>query len=434
MFLFSTRELASLTLVFGFMIWILFLDRKEENLKKTLFTIIDSFKNWKILASIFSYLAYLTVAVVVAKCLGLWNLSLLKETLLWTVLVGFPILLNSTGLRKGRKQFKDLMNETFGISALLALYFGLVSFAYYWELLLQFSITFLVIISIVANRDEKTKSAARTFSFLLGILGLVLTVATANVLIRTWPEVATQATLLEIGLNLWLPFALAPFIYLFVFLMRCETALKMLSFFNGKQPVPLRTRVAVVTGFHLSMNFASSFTGKWRKKLADSHTFRGSRGLMKDFRNSIRSEENKAKAAKARLKKYSGVIGVDDAGRQLDRRTFQVVQSSLMKLAYIQMGQHRNQKGHYRDDALEFANLEELPSGSDLTLHVSNDKQSWFAHANAQTGWVFAVGGDPSVDTIWQFDGPTPPSTFPSETSADMWATEGTTGSNINWG
>lgn len=144
--------------------------------------------------------------------------------------------------------------------------------------------------------------------------------------------------------------------------------------------------------------------------------------LLAAERAALRDQEN-------RLKKFAGVTGTDQEGRQLDQREFAETKDALQYISTAQMGWYTDPENRYRGDLV--ALLEPFPGLSKehgIVLEVSSDGRSWWAYRRTITGWCFAIGADGPPPNEWLYDGPDPPGGFPGEAAA--WGQRGSLGAN----
>ena len=128
---------------------------------------------------------------------------------------------------------------------------------------------------------------------------------------------------------------------------------------------------------------ADGFRSAWRE---------ASISLRKD-RERIEAE----RAAQRRLVENAGLVGTDQDGKQLDQREHAETREALRRLANYQMGHYRNLHRYRKDKQfagiVEFAAEQfDLPTPTDIQLHVSADGQSWYAERETITGYWFAIG------------------------------------------
>ena len=431
----SNRELATVILVALFFVVVLLTPSARRQVLPSIAAVLKVLVNAKILGLFVLYFAYAAAIVVAARTLGVWDLSLLKDTLIVVIFVGMPLLLNASEVRNGRLFLTKVIKETIGVAALIAFYLGLASLPLWGELIVQPILTLFVLTGFVASRKASTRQVA-TFCNVLSALIVVFLLAFTSVhMARQWSTYDFRHEGISLAMSIWLPLFLIPFVYVCAFVFQSETILVVLPFFNDKKPVPARVRLALVAGLHLRTRYSSAFVGSWRAQIAEAHTYKAARQVMGAFRKAAREEAEAENQRWAHLKEFAGVPGTDENGLRLDRREFGPTKKVLKDLYYMQMGTHRNRLGHYDKGLLEvFGDFRRdgLPASHGIELQVSKDKQSWRACRKTAGGWCFAVGGTRDLDSEWEFDGPIPPSSFPGLGHAE-WANASRFSSSPEW-
>lgn len=416
----NNRELASVILVMLLIVATVILARDRAGLLSIYRDIVRLFFAWKIQLVVLVYLAYTAAAVAVASYLDQWTIDLFKETLLIAVFVGFPLVMNAGKLQSGKALIGSVLRETLGVSALLAFYIGLATFALWGELLLQFGVLVLVVTWYTARRKPEARMRAFISQGMLAAIGIGLIVFTTYTLVTTWDEVDVQKEWRSLALSIWLPLVLIPLVYVLALLFRSEVVLRILPRHNNNTQPPLRVRLAFLIGIHLSAFYAANFSGQWLGRLAKESTFRGARRVMKDYRERVRANVRAERDRVHRLRAMAGVEGEDDKGLRRDRREFAGTKKVLNHLFYMQMGWYRN-LGRFRPDILDIlgdVTREGLPQEHGIEVRVGNDGQGWYAWRRTVGGWYFGIGGGSDLTTEWQFDGPEPPEGFPADGSA----------------
>ena len=90
-------------------------------------------------------------------------------------------------------------------------------------------------------------------------------------------------------------------------------------------------------------------------RIARTEGFREAWAAVGQIRRDRREHAEAEAAAERRLVDNAGRVGVDEFGRQLDRREFAETQASLRWLATSQMGHYRNGGEKYHEDLLSLA-------------------------------------------------------------------------------
>lgn len=434
---FTNREIASVIVAVGVIIGLFMTPQIRTALGPSLRSFLKTLFNRHILTMLGIYFAYAALVVLGAWRLGVWDGSLLKDTVIITIFTGLPMLFRANKMISGMVLVGQTIKETLGVSALIVFYLGLYSFPIWGEIPLQIALGFLVFMAAGAahQKDQATRRVGTVANVIIAGIVVWLTIQTAVALTSAWNPADVPKMLSTFALSVWLPLLLLPLIYSLAFYMSCEMILRSLTTFNDHTRPPLRVRLAVVLGLHFSTHLASSFIGKLRMDVAATTAFRDALKIMKAYRGADRKKVAAKRAHQKRLKKFAGVQGVDDQGRQLDRREFSATKQGLTHLFYNQKGQHGNRHGHFQANfELVYSDyyLSKVTPNSSVEMKVRKDKQAWYAWRRTVGGWYFGVGGTSDLDSQWQFDGPEPPRTFPSSHNED-WTNATKSESSLEW-
>lgn len=395
---------------------------RSSDIRSRVGGVFKAFFAWKIQLVLAVYFAYVVAVLVVAAQLGLWHFGLLKDTVIIVITLGIPMIFSAPEMKSGVSLTKRLLIDVAGLSALLVFYLNLQSLALWAELLLQPLVTLILILAALANRKSETRRLTGPLQFTAGVIGLFLLVRTTIQLAQEWRSIDTTATVETLALGISLPVSLLPLVYVVAVLARLETILTILPFHNNRTRPPLRVRFALFTGLHFSARYAAAFNGRWLGDVARSTGFHHARTVMRDYRESVRSEAIAEKSRVMRLKEFAGVRGADDAGLTLDRREFAATKETLDFLWSMEIGWYRNRLQHFEEamlDVLGDTTKRGLPGESEIELVVSADKQAWRAHRRTPSGLVFGVGGttepgdEKSLLDEWRYVGSEPPANFP---------------------
>ncbi|MDD2818715.1 MAG: hypothetical protein PHN51_07965 [Candidatus Nanopelagicales bacterium] len=349
--------------------------------------------------------------------LGLWSVELTKDTVIVIVFAGLPLVFAAGKFDGGKQIMRKVATEVLGISALLVVYLSLALFPLWAEILLQSLLLILVMLVTVGARQASTAKLTGCLNAIVAsiTLGVAIYVALQvywNFGSYDWTEEART-----FALSIWLPIALIPFVYIWGFRMACELTLLRVRWQGEDRSVPRRVQLAIVLGFLGSLRYATRFKLHWIGDLARETSFRGAWRAMREFRRAVRVNRRAERARKARLERFAGVVGLDSAGLQLDRREFHETKDGLIDVYYTQSG-YFSQHRRYESDAeaiFRLSLLSKLPDEHQIQFRVSKDRRTWRAWRQTPAGYVFAVGGTKDINQEWRFDGDDPPEDFPRQ-------------------
>lgn len=278
----TNREVVTLIL-FGSLLVICLV---KSDIRKSLGGIVNAFLQCKIVTVVLIFLAYAVLLVWLAAQIGLWDFRLLKDTILITAVIGFPMMFGAAQVKDGAYLVRKVTLATIGASAIVAFYLNLVSFNLLGEFLLQIIVTFAALVSVVAKHQGNASLVVRRFmDGVLVVIGLLLSTVTTVNLLRNWQDMDLETTGLTFAMSIWLPLTLLPFIYVLSFYIASESVFTMLPFFNGRKKPNWKVRLAVFIGFHASVRHASNFTGQWRADVASLTSYRATREVMRRYRS-----------------------------------------------------------------------------------------------------------------------------------------------------
>lgn len=206
----TNREIATL-IIFGLgFVFVVF----KLGLRKSAATVVDLVKalHWKVLLTTGLYVVYAVGVVWAASAIGIWEPVLLKDTVIWVVFSGLPVLFRAHKVNDGQLLVKRTLAETFGVSFFIVFYVNLHSFSVLWDVVLQLALTFLVLLELVArHQGEKTRPVATGASFLITVIAIFLLWTTTSWVIGNWESVDHSQLWLSLAMALWFPLVLGAY-------------------------------------------------------------------------------------------------------------------------------------------------------------------------------------------------------------------------------
>lgn len=422
----TSREIASIFWLGVLLLWAL----TRRDARNSIINLLCAFLNWKILALLAVYAAYIVACIWVAARIGLWERFLLKGTIVWFLLSGFPLLFSSDEAGSDERFFLRTLRSVFALSAVAGFFFNVVSFSLAVELTLQPIIATLGTLIVVARTDKKFASAKKVLEVLSTIIGISLIVLTAR-------DIYSQRHVLEfsqlwrsLALTIWLPAVVLPFLYLFALVARYELVFSRLGHTGSN---PRIARLAVVVGLNGHIRDVHAFTGGWLQDVAEAPDLRSALLRVRGFRDQQSMQRAAERESVDRLRRYAGVDGADADGKRLDQRDFIETRTALRWLATCQMGWYRNHGNRYRSELLDILTGDSfgLPLNHGIVMRIRDDGQGWYAWRRTVGGWVFAIGAASEPPDQWLYDGPNPPTGYPG--SNPNWDQSAPSSFAINW-
>jgi len=364
----------------------------------------------KLLVVALLYAACFALVVAGGQALGIWNTSLLKETLAWFVLAGIPLLTKFPETYKRPGFYRRAARRLFGIAVAIEFLVGMTALSLGAELLLLLAAVILGVFSAFAGTKPEYRQVKKVFDGALAILGLLVIALTGMKLI----EIAPTFDPAQLGLLLFLPVWATFFTLLFVFVFGLYANYEpKMSEINRTRAESRRARwrakFALITAFGARNLELGRFAPFDARELAQTTTWAEARRYvtykLAEIRHKVATEE----LATRRLARYAGVEGEDWEGQPLDQREFAETREALDHLHAFHEAQFRD--GRYRIDLLTMVSglLSKTFPEDEITMTVARKGKSWFAWRRTVTGWVIGVGASGPPPDRWSWEGREPP-------------------------
>ena len=365
---------------------------------------------------VLGFTAYFVALVAAAQQLGLWNPSLVKDTIAWFIVGGLTLLFRFPKTYEDRRFYRRTALRVIGITSLVEFFISLSSFAFLVELLLLPTVVLLGLFSAVAALKPETRNVKSIADALSAIIGILVIVGTGVVLVGEWPSLDKTKLGLSLLLPVWATIGCLPFVFLFGLYANYESKFMQINLAAPHdQRARRRAKAALVLSFHLRNRALHTFDGLDARELTRATSWDEARRVIAYQRAMARVRVAKENLAAERLIRYAGVEGTDGTGQQLDQREFEATKHALNRLAMFHRAQYE-MHGQYRADLMDaLGNLvsEKLPSDPGIVMKVKKSGRLWFASRRTVTGWCFGIGAAGPPPDQWVYEGPEPPAGFP---------------------
>ena len=227
--IFNNREIALL-----FWIGLVILAVLFTTLRKSLAPIFK-IATGKIFLIIFSLIAvYLSGIILLLINLELWQMSYMKDVLVWLFSVGLISVFkindaNSTAF------FKGIFFSAIKWTIILEFFANLYSFSLLTEIIIMPILTFLGITKIVADREEKDKTVSKYLQNIIAIAGLLIFSYSLYKTVTNFNNVLTLQTLVAFLLPSMVTILFIPFLYFLALYCTYESYFVHLDFMTVKK-------------------------------------------------------------------------------------------------------------------------------------------------------------------------------------------------------
>lgn len=175
---FNTREIASITWGTIFIVALIFFSLKNPQLRNSLIALIKAFFQTKIITSIIFTTSYLALIILLLYQLKIWDFSQIKNTFFWYITFAIGTLFNINTIRENSKNFfLKTIKSSINLSILLQFIVNFHTFNFFIELIVIIPfITFLAILSTVANDSIEQQKVKRIIDYLLTVIFFIFLV------------------------------------------------------------------------------------------------------------------------------------------------------------------------------------------------------------------------------------------------------------------
>lgn len=364
---------------------------------------------------------YVAVLVALASLTPVWNLGLIKDTVLWFLTVGVVLMFRAVNAPKEEGWFLRQATGTVRLTLFLDIYLNFQGLPFWGEFALQGWLFVLILSDGAAQIDairggEDLVGFARAIHFLQAVTGLALMAYVAVWLFGNWATVDWVQSARELLLPVWLTVFSLPFIFGWAWYLTWDGAGRQLRRFAPGGRIGLRSRLAVLLGYHLRLRDMSRFANYWARKVVEEQALRAKLRVVHEHRARMRTDEEEKRRRADELVRHAGYAGTNDSGRRMDRREFAETIRALETLSSAHMGWYRNDpSGRYKPKIVEFmpTYARGLPTEHGIAMEVAQEGQSWYAWRRTVSGWVFGIGAAGQPPDQRFYDGEVPPRGFP---------------------
>lgn len=170
--IFSTRELASIIWIIVLLATLLIWSKGRFHLKE----IAKSAFAPKLTITYLSFIAYVFVIVLLLWKCNFWNISLLKDTIIWFVFSALGVFFSLSKVRDA-SYFGQLIKGSVSATVIIEFFVNLYTFSLLAELIIFPCLAFLGILSayseISTETNKEHKKVSSCLNQLLGIIGLI---------------------------------------------------------------------------------------------------------------------------------------------------------------------------------------------------------------------------------------------------------------------
>jgi hypothetical protein len=214
--------------------------------------IVKALIAWKISVSLLAFFLHTSLYVFILSKLRLWDISLLKDTVIWAISFGFVSLMNINKVNNSayfRKVFFDTIKWTIAIEFVINFF----TFSLTKELIVVPIILFSAAMQAFASLKPEHKQVENLFKYSLMAFGTFIFFFSLYKTIELHSQVFTLDNLKSFLLPLFLSITFLPFMYLYNLLVKYEELWTRLNFSirNKQDRQRVKRQILFIANFNI---------------------------------------------------------------------------------------------------------------------------------------------------------------------------------------
>lgn len=207
----DSRQIASLILFSIFVVYSIG-KRGISIIDRGLWQVVEAALKPVIVIPTLVIIIYSVGVMAIAFDLALWTLDNSLDVAIEIIVVGIPLVMTSAcELHTLYRAVVNMIGPQLNLSAVLALYFGLVTFPLPAELLIQICLSFLISAKLFSQRGRRASSTV--IEGIIGLFAIALGCMVAAALIGLRASIDWHAVAQSAAMTIWYPLALLPMVF-----------------------------------------------------------------------------------------------------------------------------------------------------------------------------------------------------------------------------
>jgi len=223
--IFNNREVA--TAIWLFVIFFFMLIKKD--IRKSLLKILKIFFGLQILSLLFLMIFYFVLIITFLYFIKFWNISLLKDSIIWFCFAGIVTVFNAATSPENEKIFRKIIIYNLNLIIILEFIINTYTFSLLKELIFIPSVTLIVVLGVFAETKSKYSSVEKTMNKLQIFIGISILILSIFNIFTDFKNFGNLATLKSFLLPPIFSVSFLPFIYLVVLFLKYELLFSKLN-------------------------------------------------------------------------------------------------------------------------------------------------------------------------------------------------------------
>lgn len=230
MWIFSTREIASLIYILIFLLYIL----TRKKIRNSAVKVIKAACTPKLFIPFIVMLLYASIIVIILTKLSFWNWIYLKDIIIWVLFAGVPVCFNAVSNTIEEHYFRNMIVDNIKFAALVEFFTGTFTFSLVIELIILPVLTIFILLQAVSECKDEYKSVHKVFDWIVAISGFLILGFTIETAISSYKSIEGTQTLVSFCLPLIFSLLYLPIAHGFAIYAKYEILFIRMSFKEPK--------------------------------------------------------------------------------------------------------------------------------------------------------------------------------------------------------
>lgn len=236
---FSSREIATGIWMF---LAILAIGLSRHSFRQSLINVLLAFCRTKILVLFLCMVCYVSGMIVILERIGVWNVSHLKDTVLWFLFTGVIVANTVITSAQADHIFSKIVRDSLKIVIVIQFLVNTYTFSLPIEIFIVPAIAFIAMLNAVAQSDPQYKSVAKFISLVQAAIGILILFAVIVKAASDYSSLFTVDALRNILLAPTLTILFLPFAYVLAVYSNYDQIIARLN--NGAEKDPTLIKYA----------------------------------------------------------------------------------------------------------------------------------------------------------------------------------------------
>lgn len=245
----NNRELATAIWLAIFFLWTL----SKSDFRRSVLVMGKAFADKKVFIPFLLMVIYIAATVLFFKRIGFWDISAIKDTIIWTFGSAFITFSNIHKIARGHSKFKDLLLDKVKFILILEFVVNLYSFSLIIELFLIPMLGFMGFLSGFADSKPKYRRVSKILNFILFVFGIIILIFTIVQIVNGFQNFASLKNLRDLLLPPLFSLTLLPFVYLMALYMNYEMFFLRIEKANNDPELQKKIKRMILLSCHINL-------------------------------------------------------------------------------------------------------------------------------------------------------------------------------------